>query len=221
MSSHLEPPFAAVLELMSAFRAPWFLCGGWAVDSWLGRTTRAHGDVDISIFEPDQWALFAHLAGWHLIPHDARQPENRRAWDGWQLELPAHIHARPPGEANRALVLAWVTPPYAQAKDGLDFEFVLNERRADDWLLAESPAVALPLGRGIALSPGGVPAAVPEVLMFYKATAYWDLPNHPRPHDLADFAALAPLLSPGAAAWLRGALETVHPRHPWLTYLPG
>ena len=45
-----------VSELMGTLGRPWALCGGWAVDAWLGRVTREHLDVDLSVFEEDQAA---------------------------------------------------------------------------------------------------------------------------------------------------------------------
>ena len=35
---------APVLE---RFAFPWWIAGGWAIDLALGRSTRAHGDVDV------------------------------------------------------------------------------------------------------------------------------------------------------------------------------
>jgi hypothetical protein len=53
---------------MSSFPAPWALCGGWAIDAWLGRQTREHGDVDVSVFLQDQRALFEHLRAGSCSP---------------------------------------------------------------------------------------------------------------------------------------------------------
>jgi hypothetical protein len=60
-----------VAELMAAFDRPWVLCGGWAVDAWIGRQTREHVDVDLAVFHDDQLALRDYLAdGWLLNGHD-------------------------------------------------------------------------------------------------------------------------------------------------------
>lgn len=55
----LEP----VIEAMSAYRGAWALCGGWAVDAWIGRITRDHGDIDVSVFVQEQGLLFEDLRG--------------------------------------------------------------------------------------------------------------------------------------------------------------
>jgi hypothetical protein len=210
---------------MATFSGRWAIGGGWAADCWLGRQTRPHGDVDVVAFEPDQRALFEHLRGWNLIPHDTREPASRELWDGRHLELPAHVHARPPGPANREFVIRAVTPPFTAANDGHDVEFILNETDGADWLVARDPRIALPLDAAIR-DRYGVPLVVPAVLMLYKAAAYWGrnplvepMANAPRSRDLRDFAALA-LLEPPETAWLRQSLGLLHPGHPWLVHLP-
>jgi hypothetical protein len=217
-----QHPFAFVAELMSTFPGPWFMCGGWAVDTWLGRVTRSHADIDVSVFAGDQRALFDHLAGWNLVAHDATDARGAvvsEPWKGRSLTLPAHLHARPPGDENAALVLAWVTPPYRQAGDGSDFDFVFNERSGDEFVLEPGPRITRPLDECIRASPVGVPMAAPEVLMYFKATAYRDHAGYPRARDLDDFLALLPLLGQTERTWLAGAIATVVPGHDWLEHL--
>jgi hypothetical protein len=192
------------------------------VDAWLGHKTREHDDVDISVFGEDQADLFRHLAGWHLVAHGANLRPGEvvtERWDGSPLALPAHIHARPPGDENGGLLTRWVTPPFQAAGDGLNFEFMLNVRSGDDWLLDREPRLTLPLTDCIRESPQGLPMPAPEVLMFFKATAYRDLPGYPRPRDLEDFLALLKLLGSSERGWLGQAIGTVHPDHAWLTHL--
>ena len=59
---------------MGTFESTWALCGGWAVDAWLGRESREHHDIDVALFHEDQFALYEHLAGWRLIGHDDTCP---------------------------------------------------------------------------------------------------------------------------------------------------
>jgi hypothetical protein len=213
-------PYARIAGLMATFRPTWFVCGGWAVDAWLGRQTRDHGDVDIVVFHDDQRALFEHFSGWHLIAHTAFEATpSTDQWDGRPLRASDHIHARPGGEANRALLEAWVTSPGTQPADDLNLELVLNERVGDDWLMSREPRVSLPVGRAVGPCPAGPPAAVPEVLMFYKATAYPGVEGYPREKDRDDFLALAPLLDSVRLDWLRGAIGAMEPAHPWLSLL--
>jgi len=194
---------ARVADLMSAFRPKWSLCGGWAVDAWLGRQTRDHADIDIAVFQDDQHAIFDHLAGWQLIAHDNHvAPDSIESWDGRRLDLPAHIHAR--------------------SHDGFNLEVLLNERSGRDWIFSREPRITMPLRRCAQQSAWGLPTVVPEVVLFYKAhpPAWRDI-SRPglRPHDELDFLALLPHLTEKQRYWLWEAISLVHPGHPWLTQL--
>jgi hypothetical protein len=187
---------------MSTFRPRWYLCGAWAADAWLGRQTREHADVDIAVFRDDQRAAFDHLAGWQLIAHDPHVAgDTTEPWDGRPLDLPAHVHAR--------------------SHDGFNLEVLLNERSGRDWVLSREPRLTLPLRRSARRCGWDSPAVVPEVIGFYKATAYFDNEEMTdrRPRDESDFRTLLPLLSGEQRRWLREAISLVRPGHPWLTQL--
>lgn len=191
---------------MAAYRGAWSICGGWAVDAWLGRTTRDHGDVDIAVFQDELDLLFEHLEGWQLIAHDPNVAGNTsEPWTGRALDLPAHIHARSP-EARDSLPERLDTP--AQQGFGLDIQLV--ERSEGDWIFRREPRITMPLRRCVRQSPWGLPALVPEALLFYKA-------GELRRRDKLDFLALLPHLSVGQRDWLRDAISLVG--HPWLSEL--
>lgn len=194
-----------IAQLMSSFRAPWALCGGWAVDAWLGRLTRDHGDVDIAVFVEDQQALFDHLAGWQLIAHDPNVPgDTSEPWDGRSLDLPGHIHARIDAGEERPDSLP------APAKQGFNLDIQLDDRSGDDWILSREPRLTIPLRNGIRPSPWGLPTVVPEILLFFKA-------GHPHGTSHVDFRALLPHLTEGQRDWLRSAITVLG--HPWLSHL--
>ena len=192
-------PVARVAELMSPYPFPWALCGGWAVDAWLGRTTRDHHDVDVVVLHEDQRALFDHLAGWRLVGHDDEvDDESTEPWDGRRLSSPAHVHVG--------------------ARDGVEPEFHLVEREGPDWVLRREPRETRPLASAIARAPWGLPTVVPEVLVYYKALppSWRRSPRTPpRPHDDLDLEVLWPLLEPASRRWVERAVEAEDPRHPW------
>jgi hypothetical protein len=169
---------------MSTFEPRWFLCGGWALDAWFGRQTRDHADVDIAVFQDDQRALFDHLAGWRLIAHDPDVAgDTTEPWGGRHLDLPAHIHCRPSGAAPAA--------PETGRGPGFNLEVLLNERSGRDWVFSREPHVTMPLRLCARQSGWGLPTLVPEVLLFYKATAYFgEEMQDRRPQDEPDFLAL-------------------------------
>lgn len=187
---------------MSGFPGDWALCGGWAVDAWLGRENREHQDVDIAVFHDDQSALYAHTAGWKLIGHDDEVPDDSdEPWNGRTLTFPAHIHAR--------------------GDDGFELEFHLNERAGDAWLFSREPLVSLPLRQCVRPSPWGIRAVVPEVIVYYKALPPGWRGSRPelRPHDQGDLFLLLPLLDRAQRDWVHDAISRTDPGHPWLAEL--
>jgi len=203
-ANNVPEPVTHIAELMSTFPAPWALCGGWAVDSWLGRQTRDHVDVDISVFIEDQRALFDHLAGWQLVAHDLHADgDAAERWDGRRLDLPGHIHGRL--DAGEALPDGELKP-----EQGFTLDIQLGDRSDGEWVLSRQPHVGVPLERGVRQSPWGLPTVVPEALLFFKAG---DL----RRRDKLDFLALLPHLTQEQSDWLRSAIALVG--HPWLPQL--
>jgi len=218
-------PVARIADVMSTYRPPWALAGGWAVDAWLGRLTRDHGDVDLAVF--DQPALFEHLAGWQLIGHDeTKENEGADLWDGRALVPPAHLHGRPPeqsGPLPERFDDSGMRVVFSA--DGFWLDIQLCECSGGDWVLnsdapasaVAEPRVAKPLAGCIRQSRWGLPTVAPEVILFLKATLYVGTKNHLRPHDEADFVALLPLLSEEQRGWLRAAVSRVYDgEHPWV-----
>jgi len=204
--NHVPEPVARVADLMSTFRPWWSLSGGWAVDAWLGRLSRDHGDVDIAVFLDDQRALLDHLVGWELIAHDPNVAGNTsEPWDGRPLDLPAHIHGRLRDARSP-------TPDRldAPAQQGFGLDVQINERSGDDWIFSREPRVTMPLHQAVRQSEWGLPTLVPEVLLFYKASEL-------RRRDKLDFLALLPHLTQEQRDWLRSAISLLG--HPWLAQL--
>jgi hypothetical protein len=185
---------ARVADIMSDFGPSWALCGGWSVDVWLGCLTRDHCDVDLSVFHDDQQAIFDFFTtGWLLNGHDVLDGDGTQPWDGRRLEFPSHVHA--------------------YSDDGLHLDIQLNRRAGDDWVFSTKANLTMPVSRCITRSAEGVPILAPEVVLFYKAI------GEIRPHDDADFRALAPTLDAPARDWLRQALVALRPEHEWLPAL--
>ena len=119
-------------------------------------------------------------------------------WNGRPLEGPGHIHAT--------------------SSDGFTLEVLLAAHSQDRWILRERPNVTFPSAASVRTSDWGVPTVVPEVLLFYKATAYFadEQMTERTERDERDFRALVPMLTTDRLAWLREAVADVVPGHPWL-----
>ena len=200
MPQEHEKPWAPLSpeEVARVFRgAPfaWWLAGGYAIERFVGRPLRPHGDIDVLVLRPDQAALRRHLADWDCWAADP--PGRLRPWPvGETLAEPIHdIWCRRAPDSPWALQL------------------MLDESEGGNWRSRRNPAISRPLAELGAPDAEGIPVLAPEIQLFYKAKA-------PRPKDELDFAVAAPLLSPSQSAWLRWAIETTHgPAHPWLEQL--
>jgi hypothetical protein len=89
------------------------------------------------------------------------------------------------------------------------------------WVLSAEPAIAVPVSRATARSLWGIPTVVPEILLFYKGTAYFgDVEmTKRRSHDDVDFEPLRDRLDRHGRTWLRDSISRLYPNHPWLERL--
>ncbi len=193
---------------MATYQGTWSLCGGWAVDAWVGQLTREHEDVDVVVFQDELGTLLEHLADWDLLAHDRNwDVPIAEQWDGRSLELPAHIHARSPEERGPL-----PEDGIAKTEEGFWLDIQINERDGSEWVLNSEPRIALALEHCIRVSPWGVPTLTPEALLFYKGGG-----TEIRRRDNADLRALLPALGDEQRRWLREAIALVG--HPWLARL--
>lgn len=204
MSLELPEPLARAVAVMGEFDRPWFLCGGWSVDAWLGSVTREHADIDVAVFHDEQLALYEFLADRVPIGHDDNVDDStKEPWAGRWLDMPAHIHA---------------------TELGIEWDFQLSERDGVELVLRQEPRHVLPLDRATGMTGWGIPAYTPPVIVYYKAIGptWRGVPRDPpRPHDVMDFEALRPLLGEADRGWLAEAIESLEPDHPWLGTLRG
>jgi hypothetical protein len=185
--------FAEVLKVGSLLRGlprPWFVCGGWALDLFLGRVTRPHKDVDVAIARDDQFVVRDYLLGrgWSL---ERAEGGELIPWpDGERLELPSHA--------------LWCRN---DSHDPDFFEVLLNEIDGGGFRFRRDQSVTLTRGHMSFRTPSGLPVLAPEIVLLYKS-------NRPEEED-ADFQGAAPSLSEEGRGWLKEALERLSARHPW------
>ncbi len=187
----LVPADAA--RLLRGYERPWWVGGGWALDLFLGRTTRPHADLDVVVLRDDQERLRRHFADWELhVAHGG----TLTPWQGERLELPLHcLWARVDADAP------W------------ELELLLMESDGERWVFRRDPRITLPLERA-GLRRREIPYLAPEIPLLYKS-------KDSREHDEADFAAVLPELPSDRRAWLHAAVATQDPSHPWLAALGG
>jgi hypothetical protein len=170
----------------------WWIAGGYAIEIFVGRPLRDHGDLDVLVMRADQLRIQAALDGWDLYAVDP--PGELRPWQlGEQLTQPVHdIWCR------RTPAAPW------------SIQFMLDESTGLDWHSRRAGAVTRPLHSLGYQTNDGWPVLAPEVQLFYKATGV-----KIRAKDQFDFDATLPLLDPQARRWLDNALAMNAPNHPW------
>ncbi len=89
---------------------------------------------------------------------------------------------------------------------------MVDDTRDEQWLFRRTPAIARPITALGGVTPEGIPYLAPEIQLLYKAKGL-------RAKDETDFTHALPALSGERRQWLRTALLTVHPDHPWLKRL--
>ena len=184
-----------VAELLEGLTVPWWIAGGCAIDLFVGRQLRPHGDTDVLIRRDDQLRLQDHLAGWDL--HRATYP-GLEPWGTGEYLAGRYrdIWCRHTPDA------AWC------------LQVMLLDTEDDHWVFKRDPTIRGPLADLGRVSPDGVPYLAPEIQLLYKA----------RPETQAkgqiDFEAARPLLDAAPGNWLLAALRKRFPDgHPWITAL--
>jgi len=168
----------------------WAIAAGWAIDLYLQKETRPHDDIEIAISHDSFEGIAACLKEVEWFAVG-----NGRAW--------------PFADAPEGLHQTW-------GRDRADRRWRLDVFREpwnhDEWVFRRDPRIRRPLADAIEYSADAIPFLAPEIVLLFKARSR-------QRKDEADFEATLPTLSLDRIEWLRGALETVHPSHPWATRL--
>ena len=181
------------VALLSELRAPWWIAGGWALDLYLGRATRAHKDLDVGIFRKDAQSQLAALRDWDVF----------EARNGVLSPLSA---GDSPGADVNSL---WCKRTSASH---WELELMLDNSEGEEWVFRRDARIAHPISSAIRRNPQGIGYLAPEIQLLYKARAT-------RPQDQADFDRVIPHLTHDAQTWLRKSLLIVDARHVWVSML--
>ena len=181
---------ASVLALMAGTDVMWWLSGGEGLDVFVGRSTRAHADIDISLRRSDL-AAFRACTSTRLalkIAHDRRLHELTDApLDDGVNGLWARESAEGP----------WRLQVNLEPVDG------------GEWSYRRNPQIRLPIESVIRRrEPDGLPYVAPAVQLLWKA-------KDTRPQDEHDFETVAPLLTDDERRWLADAIARSHPESAW------
>ena len=182
-----------VTELLRGVAVPWWFAGGWALDLFMGRQTRAHNDIDVAVYRDDLDALRRRLGGWEIFIAEART----------FTPLPTDVPLR---ASSHEL---WARE---RGHDSWQLEILIEERRGDRWAYRRDDRIGThwkDIGR---VTPEGLAYIRPDIQLLYKS-------KEPRGQDESDFITVLPRLDPAQRGFLAGALWLIDPGHRWLQRL--
>ena len=181
-----------VQELLKDLAIPWWIAGGWAIDLFLGKSTREHEDIDILILRSDQLALQEYLCDWDL--HKTQQPGLKPWPQGEYLQL----------GVNDIWCRRDPSSPWSM-------EFMLMDTEDDEWVYRRDPRVRGSISMLGTQTDGGIPYLRPEIQLLYKAKL------QTREKDQHDFDRALPRLGQEARQWLLRALSLQFEQgHEWI-----
>ena len=169
---------------------PWCVAAGWAIDLFVGRQTREHGDLELAVPRSAWGEVRARLEGLSFQVAD----------DGllWPLD---QVHL------DRSF------QTWGFDDQGIARVDVFRERHdGPTWICRRDDRIRRPYSDVIELSGTGIPYLAPEIVLLFKA-------KHDRDKDRHDLRTALPGMDDARRSWLRSALELVHPGHPWLSRL--
>lgn len=206
-------------KMLSNVPVTWAVCGGFALDLFIWKNIRKHGDIDICAFERDRDVLCRHML----------------SRDGWNVyEFRGGGKVRPLGkgsrsEAGRNLMCVRdgcdLVKFHPSDEDGLlwyEFfhtgitelnylEFLFNTIEGNYFVFSGQTGIKRDLSQAI-LFRDGIPYLAPEMALLFKAS------NPENPDYRLDFDEAFPRMSAKQRQWFLESLNTLYPGgHRWNT----
>jgi hypothetical protein len=182
----------SVLLEDSPFR--WGLCGGLAIDQFVGHPIRPHADVDIAVFREDEVLMRTRLASWEFWA--AHEPGRGLDLLPSTQSIASDVHA------------IWCRE---KGTDMWSLEVLIEEGSERDWTYRRDARIRRPASE-VFWRAGQIPVMRPEIVLLYKS-------KDPRENDRLDLDASLPKLDATAREWLRNAVFAAHPSSPWVALI--
>lgn len=193
-------------------------CGGFAVELFLDKEVRRHGDIDIAVYWRDRDKIIRYMQslGWHVyemcgngIAHHItdinRQIKAKRNIFCFKEDCEL-VKLKPYGEKDM-----YYLEFDSKGQSSFNFiEYLFNDRTETEFLYARNHDIGLELTEAI-LFRAGIPFLSPELILLYKST------DIAREGYQLDFDSAIPPMSSRRKSWLKNALNIMYPQgHPWI-----
>lgn len=215
-------------ELLDSMGIFWAVCGGDAIDLFVGAQTRAHKDIDAAVLWEDRERIITGFLerGWRVFEPDhgllreitALEEDLRTEDNLWCIRPETKGYQIVPKHDN----FYEITTKRKQ-QDVLDYVEVLFNRVVDGkFLYKRNPDIFLE--RYLYHDTKGIPYLAPEMVLLYKSV-FVRMPPTPENLEAAenyrhDFRVAAEKMGAQQRSWLKAALEICYPMgHEWAPLL--
>lgn len=215
-------------QIMDSVGIRWAVCGGDAIDLFVGRQTRLHKDIDVAVFWEDREHIISEFLrrGWRIFEPDhgllreiTTLEEDLRTEDNLWCIKP---------ETDSYQIIKKHNDFYEitterKHQDTLDYIEVLFNREKDGrFLYKRDPAITLE--NYLYKNENGIPYLAPEMVLLYKSifVRFLDVPEQKEMVEnyRHDFSVALEKFGGQQKWWLRNALIRCYPMgHEWLEKL--
>ncbi len=207
-------------ELLQNHGFEYAFCGGWAIDLFLGRETRKHGDIDILAYWPERDTIIQYMQSLGLQVYEmlGGGKVHHITDISNQIRLKRNIFC-----CTQDCELVCLNAADEADMYFLDFrhtgltklnfmEFLFNDRDDKDLLYARNHTIRQAVSDAV-LYNGSLPYLSPEMCLLYKST------DTEREGYQSDYDNAVAAMSSRQRSWLNDALTVMYPEgHKWIRW---
>ena len=205
-------------KLLQNMHIDYAFCGGYAIELFLDRELRTHGDIDVSVYWDERDSIIRYMKNnaWKVYEMCGNGIAHQIVDIADQLKLKRNIFC-----VKENCKLVTLNPKAEKDMYTIDFdhsgqtnfdfiEFLFNNKTQSDFCYARNEAITLPLFSA-KLFNTGIPYLAPEIVLLYKST------DITREGYQLDFDAAIDKMSKYQKCWLKNVLIKMNPNgHPWI-----
>ncbi len=206
-------------QILGDLEAKWCFCGGWAIDLFVGRESRAHKDLDIMVFKNDLKETISYMKnhGWK-VEAPTRQgfiPVDTENFETFEYENLWCMNEEYPLDYLKIDEQASYNFYHYEREVQTDVDFLdilLNTSDDGYFVYQQNEAIKLEISKAL-YSEGGIPYLAPEIVLLYKSKCLSE-------DNRADFDVATAKMHPDQKEWLGQALKNEYGSdHPWVVAL--
>ena len=219
-------------EFFSQLDIDWAICGGDAIDLFIGEQTREHKDLDIAVFWQDREQIIKYMLdkNWRVFePEAGKLREITDISNDYRREDNLWCISR---DNNTYNIVSLGNDYYdittsQKNQERLDFiEFLFNKQEDGHFLYKRNHALRIQMDKAIIRTQDGIPYLAPEMVLLYKSIfiRYLESEKIEDKEMVAnyrhDFEMSNNRFSGEQIRWLYNALKICYPNgHEWLDIL--